>query len=342
MIRFEIVVIFLALLQSLVTINSLNPLSDGTMDDSKEIKGIELLLQRIYENSSKTEVDPSILKKRDKEKQMLSLANLIKKIAVEYLSDCPPIIYYDKLAAETNKDLLRHLFKTFPIGYFNIEVDLNETYSVSPPKFINEAAFSLKDVNCRSHLLFLTDPELTIDIIGPQINERVVVVSTSSQWKLKEFLSAKIASKLINLLVIGESLSASRTKVIFNKDIIEILTHCTQFLQEYPYILYTHKLYTDSLGSNSPLLLTSWINGSLARPEINLFPEKFSDGFYGHRFKVIAANQPPFIFRNPVQMHGGAQLAWEGIEYRLLEIIGDKLNFTIDVKDTIYKGNTTR
>lgn len=113
-------------------------------------------------------------------------------------------------------------------------------------------------------------------------------------------------------------------------------------LQEYPYILYTHKLYTDSLGSNTPLLLTSWINGSLARPDINLFPEKFSEGFFGHRFKIIAANQPPFIFRSIVQSHGNAHFTWDGIEYRLLEIIGSKLNFTLDIKDVILEGNTTR
>lgn len=114
------------------------------------------------------------------------------------------------------------------------------------------------------------------------------------------------------------------------------------YLQEYPYILYTHLLYTDSLGSNAPLLLTSWINGSLARPDINLFPEKFSKGFSGHRFKIIAANQPPFIYRIRSWSHGNAQLSWDGIEYRLLELIGKKLNFSLDLKDIVLKGNATR
>lgn len=215
--RFQFVVIIFGILLKLVTINSLNLLNDvNNVESSEEIKGIELLLQRIYENSTNTEENLAILKKRDKEKQKLSLANLIKKIAIEYLSNCPPIIYYDQMAAETNKDLLRYLLKIFPIGYFNIEININETMYISSTKFLNEASFAAKDVNCRSHLLFLTEPEMTIEIIGPQINERVVVVSTSSQWKLKEFLSAKIASKLINLLVIGESLSASRTKVNIN------------------------------------------------------------------------------------------------------------------------------
>lgn len=62
-------------------------------------------------------------------------------------------------------------------------------------------------------------------------------------------------------------------------------------------VLYTHQLYIDGLGSNRPVLLTSWMKGRLSRPHIDLFPKKFVDGFAGHRFSVAAAEQPPYVFK---------------------------------------------
>lgn len=66
--------------------------------------------------------------------------------------------------------------------------------------------------------------------------------------------------------------------------------------QEAPYILYTHKLYTDGLGASKPKVLTSWAHGKYSR-DVNLFPLKMTEGYAGHRFTVAAANQPPFVFR---------------------------------------------
>lgn len=62
-------------------------------------------------------------------------------------------------------------------------------------------------------------------------------------------------------------------------------------------MLYTHKLYTDGLGSNSPRVLTSWVKGKLSRPKVNLFPRKFHMGFSSHRFMVAAIEQPPFVLK---------------------------------------------
>lgn len=60
--------------------------------------------------------------------------------------------------------------------------------------------------------------------------------------------------------------------------------------------MYTHKLYTDGLGSSKPIVLTSWTHGKYSR-KVNLFPPKMTTGYSGHRFIVAAANQPPYIFR---------------------------------------------
>lgn len=51
------------------------------------------------------------------------------------------------------------------------------------------------------------------DVLGPQTDNRVILIPRSTQWKLQEFLSSKLASDIINLLVIGESLSTDDSKV---------------------------------------------------------------------------------------------------------------------------------
>ncbi|XP_067623842.1 ionotropic receptor 21a [Eurosta solidaginis] len=156
---------------------------------------------------------------------------------------------------------------------------------------------------------------MTSEIIGAQIESRVVLIARSTQWKLRDFLASKASSNIVNLLVIGESLTDGPTK-------------------DRPYVLYTHKLYTDGLGSNTPVVLTSWIRGALSRPHINLFPKKFAEGFAGHRFQVTAVNQPPFIFRIQTLSSGGSTSTnWDGVEYRLLSLIAAKLNFSIELME---------
>ena len=139
-------------------------------------------------------------------KQITSLVNLIYKIAKEYLNKCPPIIYYDKFVEESDSMLLEVLFKSFPITYSHGEINMlyvaknkNLKYSV--------------DNNCKSYILFLSDPLMTRNIIGPQIDSKVVVISRSTQWKLKDFLASELSSNIVNLLVIGESLTSSLNKV---------------------------------------------------------------------------------------------------------------------------------
>lgn len=69
------------------------------------------------------------------------------------------------------------------------------------------------DSRCRSYILFLSDVKRTRDVIGPQTLNRVVVIPSSSQWKLQEFLSSKVSSDIVNLLVISKSVSAGIDKV---------------------------------------------------------------------------------------------------------------------------------
>lgn len=78
---------------------------------------------------------------------------------------------------------------------------------------INKDLLQPYDKSCRSYILFLSDVLRTRDVLGPQTSNRVVLIPRSTQWKLQEFLASKQASDIINLLVIGESMTADPTKV---------------------------------------------------------------------------------------------------------------------------------
>lgn len=54
---------------------------------------------------------------------------------------------------------------------------------------------------------------MTRKILGPQTESRVVLVSRSTQWKLRDFLASELSSNIVNLLVIGESLMADPLRV---------------------------------------------------------------------------------------------------------------------------------
>lgn len=203
--------------------------------------------------------------------QSTSLVNLLSKVILKYLGACIPVILYDDYIENSEGFILQRLFQefhsTFIHGKINKNISLDNFELLKPP-----------DSKCRSYVLFLADALQAREVIGPQIENKVIIVPRSSQWKLQEFLSAPASRDIINLLVIGESYSNDKTK-------------------ERPYVLYTHRLFTDGLGNNKPLVLTSWMKGKLSRPHVNLFPTKLTRGFAGHRFSVAAADFPPFVFK---------------------------------------------
>lgn len=80
---------------------------------------------------------------------------------------------------------------------------------------INKDLLQPYDKSCRSYILFLSDVLRTRDVLGPQTTNRVVLIPRSTQWKLQEFLASKQASDIINLLVVGESMTADPTKVSY-------------------------------------------------------------------------------------------------------------------------------
>nr|QLI62108.1 ionotropic receptor 21a [Streltzoviella insularis] len=239
--------------------------------------------------------------------QMPSLIKLIHNITLTYLSDCIPVILYDKQVKSQESYLFEDLFKHFPITY--VHGYINDDDTLKEPKLL------FSDQNCLHFIVFLTDVKTCTKVLGKQSQSKVVVVARSSQWAVQEYLASPLSRVFVNLLVIGQS---------FKDDDDDSL--------EAAYILYTHKLYTDGLGASRPVVLNSWSHGKYSR-EVNLFPKKMRKGYAGHRFLVAAANQPPFVFRRIKrdEESGNPKVVWDGIEVRLLQLLADRNNFSIEI-----------
>ncbi|XP_058817940.1 ionotropic receptor 21a [Topomyia yanbarensis] len=242
--------------------------------------------------------------------QVKSLVKLLIRVITKYLQACIPIILFDGFVEQTEGNFMESFFKEFPISYTCGKIGSN--YTLENPDLLLTSASK-----CRSYILFLSDAMMTRKVIGPQLTNYVLVIPRSSQWKLQDFLSSKQSRDILNLLVIGESYSMSKTAN-----------------NESPYVLYTHELYIDGLGSNRPTVLTTWMNGKFSRPNVDLFPKKIRKGFAGHRFTIAAANQPPYVFKIlSTDGVGNVAIRWEGLEIRMLKTLGNYLNFTFDVKE---------
>ncbi|XP_065085295.1 ionotropic receptor 21a [Ochlerotatus camptorhynchus] len=242
--------------------------------------------------------------------QSVSLVKLLIRIIKKYLSGCIPIILFDEHMEQSERFVMEALFSDFPTTYICGRIGPN--YTLNNPELLVPSASQ-----CRSYVLFLSDVMMTRKVIGPQLTNHVIVVPRSSQWKLQDFLSSKESRDILNLLVIGESYSSEKT-----------------INSEAPYVLYTHELYIDGLGSNRPIVLTSWFNGKFSRPSVDLFPPKIRKGFSGHRFTISASHQPPFVFKiMSTDGVGNIAIRWDGLELRLLKTLGTYLNFTFDIKE---------
>lgn len=240
--------------------------------------------------------------------QSTSLVVLLSKIIDKYMGSCIPVVLYDEFIEDSEGFIVQRLFQAFPTSFMHGKINKNYTLD-------NKELLKPPDSKCRSYILFVNDAQMTRRIIGPQIDNKIIVIPRSTQWKLQEFLSSPLSRDIINLLVIGESYITDKTK-------------------ERPYVLYTHQLYTDGLGSSRPIVLTSWMKGRLSRPHIDLFPIKLTKGFSGHRFSVSAANQPPFVFKRlSTDGVGNINIKWDGYEYRVLKVLGKMMNFTFDINE---------
>ncbi|XP_030021838.2 ionotropic receptor 21a [Manduca sexta] len=239
--------------------------------------------------------------------QTPSLIKLIHNITLSYLKDCTPVLLYDSQVKSKESYLFQNLLKDFPVSF--VHGYINDKNQLQEPKLLVPVR------ECVHFIIFLTDVKVSAKILGKQSDSKVVVIARSSQWAVQEFLSGPLSRRFVNLLVIGQSFKEDDDTTI-----------------EAPYILYTHKLYTDGLGASQPVVVTSWSHGKYSR-NVDLFPPKMTEGYAGHRFVVAAANQPPFVFRKVItDLDGGnPRVKWDGIEIRLLKLLAERNNFSIEI-----------
>ncbi|CAK1601723.1 unnamed protein product [Parnassius mnemosyne] len=231
-----------------------------------------------------------------------SLIKLIHNITLTYLNDCTPIILYDR---QKDSYVVQNLLKDFPASYIHGYIDDND--QLREPKLLQF------NRDCIHFVVFLSDVQKIAKVLGKKTENKVIVVTGSSQWAVQEFLAGPTSRMFVNLLVIGKSFKEEDSN-------------------EAPYILYTHKLYIDGLGASKSVVLNSWSQGKFSR-ELNLFPPKMSEGYAGHRFIVSAANQPPYTFRRVMTDSDGGnpKVVWDGIEIRLLNLLAERNNFSLAI-----------
>ncbi|KAK9884353.1 hypothetical protein WA026_005303 [Henosepilachna vigintioctopunctata] len=239
--------------------------------------------------------------KRELENSMISL---IVRISQRYFKKCTPTLIYDSISENTETILINSLLRVYPLPRLHGDVD---------GKTIRNIALMKNKETCSSFILFIKDVMDTNDVLGPQCNNKVTVVTKSSQWRIHQYLTTRRSQKIVNLLIIAES------EMVLKQH------------QQLPYVLYTHKLYIDAIASSRHEILTSWRNGRFTRPNLDLFPKKMSEGFAGHRFIVAVADQPPFTIKRGIDSND--RVIWDGLEVRLIKLLSKVFNFTIEFKE---------
>lgn len=115
--------------------------------------------------------------------QSQSLILLLQKIFEKYMMRCIPIVLYDMHVEKAEGLLLQRLFLKLPISYLHGKI--NEKNEI-----MNQRVLNPLDSRCRSYILFIADAMQARKVLGPQIDNKVVIIPRSTQWKLQEFLSS--------------------------------------------------------------------------------------------------------------------------------------------------------
>ncbi|CAK1544480.1 unnamed protein product [Leptosia nina] len=299
---------------------NINIYEDQGLQNSKEIKTEDVKLFNEKKVSRKRAADPvfhgnpktteelwheRFLPESHNFNQIPSLIKLLHNITLTYLYDCTPVLLYDSQMKSSENNLLQELFRSFPVTFIHGSIENNN--SLSDPKLLVE------DNECLHFILFVDNVQTCAKVLSKQSKSKVIIIGTSSQWAVQEFLASPLSQMFTNLLIVSPSF----------KDDDKSL--------EASYILYTHKLYTDGLGSSKPQILTSWTHGRFSR-NVNLFPPKMIDGYAGHRFIVAVANQPPYTLkRSKIDAASGSiRTVWDGVEVRMLNLLAERNNFSIE------------
>ncbi|KAE8573318.1 Ionotropic receptor 21a [Halyomorpha halys] len=97
--------------------------------------------------------------------------------------------------------------------------------------------------------------------------------------------------------------------------------------------LYTQFINPHSFGRGKALILTSWRNHNFTQ-SVKIFPSEEQTLYNGNHLVVYARDQPPFAFKRILE---NGEVIWDGVEVRLLLLMKEILNFTMEFQDHIGK-----
>lgn len=135
--------------------------------------------------------------------QTNSLACLLYQIIDKYFSGCNVIIIYDDTTSMKYPGLFHDLLKRLTTVTF-VQKDLYTTNTQSSAKFND---------NCHHYMIFLDNIYDLNKIITKETVNKVLIISKSTPWTVKEYLKSFPSRFYTNLLVITHSMNR-RTEVI--------------------------------------------------------------------------------------------------------------------------------
>ena len=158
----------------------------------------ERALQKWHEKSQMVEKwKDSFLKNCDFD-EADDLLDLINLIITAYLHECSHIILYDRHYDDSN--ILRKLLNNYPYPVINVQI--NNKYRTK-----NTLHTSFAGNGCKHYILFLIDTLKCNDILGNQIstNNKIIIITNSTQWRINEYLENDISRIYENILIISKS-----------------------------------------------------------------------------------------------------------------------------------------
>ncbi|XP_058803801.1 cilia- and flagella-associated protein 58-like [Phymastichus coffea] len=227
-----------------------------------------------------------------------SLIPLLRHLVTEYFEDCALGLIHDASYGAGRPLDLRAYFERLPFAVTQERLDVSG----------RERPRERRPHKCTNYVLFLSRLTAIGQVLARGLSSKiVVVVSAETSWEVKNLLRSDVTRYYANLLVVCHSASRKSGNGA--------------------YLLYTSELYADGSGASRPLLLASWLNGSLSTERV-LFQDKLSRGFMGHQLPVSVAENPPFTIRRSISPW--QETGWDGLEVRLLQLAGSYLNLSVE------------
>ncbi|KAF6213170.1 hypothetical protein GE061_010885 [Apolygus lucorum] len=248
---------------------------------------------------------------------------LLNAIARRYLKDHVTVVLYDDYFYfhPRLKSMLDHILLNYAYPLRHGRINTTMAKPKVPPGILEA-----RENEQMAFIVFTKETEIGAESIREYTsrNTMTLLIAPTSVYMVRQFLGTKLAGDITNLLVIVDPMI--RVKLLSQK--------VGQVFKECDILIYSHEFASDSLGSTTPVIVTAWRRTQFTR-QVQLFPSKFKQGLGGIHLTVAASEIAPFVFRKRGQESGAGYTItkWDGIEVRLLNIVSQMLNFSVEYKE---------